>query len=123
MYCIFHIKLEKQKSTETASYLYLYLEIDSEGLGLVEKKNLYDKRDTCNFNFPIVNFPYICTCSNIPIEPAYGICISQLIKYSRACGFYRNFLDRGLLLTSKLRNQGFLVVNLKLPLMDIFHLW
>ena len=28
----------------------------------------YDKRD--DFNFPIVNFPFIC--SNIPEAPAYG---------------------------------------------------
>ena len=40
----------------------------------------YDKRD--DFNFPIVNFPFIC--SNIPAVPAYGVYISQLIRYSRA---------------------------------------
>jgi hypothetical protein len=34
--------------------------------------------------------------------PAYGVYISQLIRYSRACGSYQDFLDRGLLLTSKL---------------------
>jgi hypothetical protein len=31
-----------------------------------------------------VNFPFIC--SNIPAAPVYGVCISQLIRYSRACG-------------------------------------
>jgi hypothetical protein len=31
--------------------------------------------------------------------PAYGVYISQLIRYSRACGSYPDFLDRGLLLT------------------------
>jgi len=35
---------------------------------------LYDKRNY--FNFPIVNFPFIC--SNIPVAPAYGIYIFQL---------------------------------------------
>jgi hypothetical protein len=30
-----------------------------------------------------VNFPFIC--SNIPAAPAYGVYISQLIQYSRAC--------------------------------------
>ena len=39
--------------------------------------------------------------------------ISQLIRYSRACGSYHDFLHRGLLLTRKVLNQGFLVVNLK----------
>jgi hypothetical protein len=52
---------------------------------------LYDKRD--DFNFPIVNFPFIC--SNIPATPAYGVYISQLIRYSKACGSYQDFLDRG----------------------------
>ena len=51
--------------------------------------------------------------SNIPAAPAYGVYISQLIRYSRACGSYQDFLDRGLLLTMKLRNQGFLLVKLK----------
>jgi len=33
---------------------------------------LYNRDD---FNFPIVNFPFIC--SNIPAAPAYGVYISQ----------------------------------------------
>jgi hypothetical protein len=45
--------------------------------------------------------------------PAYGVYISQLIRYFRACGSYQDFLDRGLLLTRKLLNQGFLLVKLK----------
>ena len=53
-----------------------------------------------------VNFPFIC--SNIPAAHAYGVCISQLIRYSRACGSFQDFLDRELLLTRKLLNQGFL---------------
>jgi hypothetical protein len=43
-------------------------------------------------NFPIVNFPFIC--SYIQVAPAYGIYISQLMQYSRACGSYHDFLDR-----------------------------
>ena len=42
---------------------------------------LYDKRD--DFNFFIVNFPFID--SNIPESPAYGVFISQLIRYARVC--------------------------------------
>jgi hypothetical protein len=41
--------------------------------------------------------------------PAYGVYISQLIGYSRACGSYQDFLDRGLLLTTKVLNQGFIM--------------
>ena len=32
--------------------------------------------------------------------------------YSRACGYYQDFLDRGLLLTRKVLKQGFISVNL-----------
>jgi hypothetical protein len=58
----------------------------------------------------IQNFPFIS--SNIPAASAYGIYISQLIIYCRACGCYRDFHDRGLLLTLKLMNHGYPVVKL-----------
>jgi hypothetical protein len=70
------------------------------------------------FNFLIVNFPFIC--SNIPAAPAYRVYLSQMIRYSRACGSYQDFLVRGLLLTKKLLNQGFLVVNLKSSLRKFY---
>ena len=89
----------------SASYIDLHLEIDSEGR---LRTKLYDKRD--DFDFPIVNFSSIC--SNIPAAPAYGVYISQLIRYTRACGSYQDFLDRGLLLTRKLLNQRYLLVKL-----------
>ena len=44
-------------------------QVDSEGQLRTKR---YDKRD--DFNFPIVNFPFIC--SNIPAAPAYGVYIS-----------------------------------------------
>jgi hypothetical protein len=47
-------------------------------------------------------------CSNIPAEPAYLAYLSQLIRYSRACGSYHDLLDRELLLTKKLLNQHYL---------------
>jgi hypothetical protein len=71
-----------------------------------EKIFIRYKRD--DINFPILNFPFIC--SNIPAAPAYGVYISQLIRYSRACGSYHNFFDRGLLLTRKLLNLGYVEV-------------
>jgi hypothetical protein len=66
------------------------------------RTQLYDKRD--DFNFHIVNFTYIW--SNIPAAPAYGVCISQLIRYFRACGSYQHLLNSEFLLTRKLLNQG-----------------
>ena len=81
---IYPIELEIKDTTDTdrsASYLDLHLEIDSEGR---LRTKLYDKRD--DFNFPILNFPFIC--SNIPAAPAYEVYISELIRYSRLCGSY-----------------------------------
>ena len=107
---IYPIELEIKDTTDTdtsALHLDLHLDIDSEGR---LRTKLYDKRD--DLNFPIVYFPFIC--SNIPAASAYGIYISQLIQYAtRACGSYHDFLDRGLLLTRTLLNQGFLLVKLK----------
>ena len=56
-----------------------------------------------------MNFPFIC--SNIATAPAYGVFISQMIRYSRACGSYQDLLDIGLMLTRMLLNQGFLLVD------------
>jgi hypothetical protein len=64
--------------------------------------SLYDKRD--EFDFAIVNFPFLC--SNISLSPAYGVYISQLLRYARACFAYEDFSKRGKLLTKKLMLQG-----------------
>ena len=108
---IYPIELEIKDTTDTDrsdSYLDLHLEIEIDSEGRLRMK-LYHKRD--DFNFPIVNFPFIC--SNIPAAHAYGVYISQMIRYSIACGSYQDFLDRGLLLKRKLLNQGFLLIKLK----------
>jgi hypothetical protein len=105
---IYSIGLELKDTTyadRSASYLDLHLEIDSEEQ---LRTKLYDKRD--DFNFAIVIFPFIC--SNIPGWLAYGVYISQIIRYSRGCSSYQEFIDRVLLLTRKLLNQGFLLVKL-----------
>jgi hypothetical protein len=65
------------------------------------------------FNFSIVNFPYLC--GNIPISPANGFYISQLIRYARACSTYDQFLNWGSALTNKLMSQGFLQPRLQAP--------
>jgi hypothetical protein len=57
--------------------------------------------------------PSYFICSNIPTAPVYRVYISQLIWYTRVCSSYQDFLDRGLLLTRMLLNQGFLLVKLK----------
>ena len=58
----------------------------------------------CYFSFPLI-------CTNIPASPAYGVCISQLICYSRACAQYSKFLDRAPLLIQKLLKKGQLLID------------
>ena len=41
----------------------------------------YDKQD--DFNFEIVNFPFFD--GDVPRSPSYGVYISQLIHFARAC--------------------------------------
>ena len=64
---------------------------------------LYDKRD--DFPFSIVNFPFLS--SNIPSSPAYGVYISQLIRYARCCSLYNDFTARHKILVARLISQGY----------------
>jgi hypothetical protein len=80
------------ESDKSASYLDILFNIDSNGR---LTSLLYDKRD--DFDFSIVNFPFLC--SNIPLSHAYGVYISQLILYARACFAYEDFSKRGKLPT------------------------
>ena len=78
---MFPAELEIKDTTEiitSASYLDLLLSIGRDGQ---LHTSIYDKRD--DFNFHIKNFPFLS--SNIPSSPAYGVFISQLLRYARAC--------------------------------------
>ena len=102
---IYPPELEVKETTDTASsasFLDLYL--DS---GHISTK-IYDKRD--DFNFKIINFPNIC--SNIPASPAYGVYISQLIRYARASSNYSDFLKHHLHLRNWLLDQGYKKIHL-----------
>ena len=55
----------------------------------------------------------VCISSNIPASSAYGVNISQLIRFSRACAEYIDFLYRAQLLMQKLRKQGYVAPRLK----------
>ena len=104
-------ELEVKETTDTASFasfLDLYLEFDDSGQ---LSTKIYDKRD--DFNFKIINFPNMC--SNIPASPAspaYGVYISQLIRYARASSNYSDFLIRHLHLRNRLLDQGYEKVRL-----------
>jgi hypothetical protein len=73
---------------------------------------MYDKRD--DFNFKIINFPNMC--SNIPASPAYGVYISQLIRYATASSTYSDFLKHHLYLRNRLLDQGYNKIRLILSL-------
>ena len=95
---IYPPELEVKETTDTASsasFLDLYREFDDSGQ---LSTKIYDKRD--DFNFKIINFPNMC--SNIPASPAYGVYISQLIRYARASSNYSDFLKRHLHLRNRL---------------------
>jgi hypothetical protein len=51
-------------------------------------------------------------CSNIPASPAYGVYISQLIRYARASSNYSDFLERHLHLRNRLLDQGYKQIRL-----------
>ena len=48
---------------------------------------IYDKRN--NFNFEIVNFPFLD--GDVPRSPSYGVYISQLIRFARVCSHVDDF--------------------------------
>jgi hypothetical protein len=101
-------ELENRDTTESptsASYLDILLKLDTNAKITTQ---LYDKRDDFNFS---INFPYLC--SNIPASPAYGVYISQLIRYARACSTSDQFLVQGNLFTDKLMSQGFQLSRLQ----------
>ena len=100
-------------STTSASYLDLLLSIGRDG---PLHTSIYDKR--VDFNFYITNFPFLS--SNIPSSPAYGVFISQLIRYARACSSYECFILRARWLSSKLLKQGYLAERLKLSLRKFY---
>ncbi len=55
-------------------------------MGVIYTK-IYDKRDI--FNFPVVNFPILS--GNIPLTSSYGVFIGELVRYARACTYFKDF--------------------------------
>ena len=109
-------ELEIKDTTESntsASYLDLLLSIGRDGQ---LRTSLYDKRD--DFNFHITNFQFLS--SNIPSSPAYGVFISQLLRYARACSSYEYFILRAMRLSNKLLGQGYAKERLKSSLRKFY---
>ena len=51
---------------------------------------IYDKRD--NFDFDIVNFPFLD--GDVPRRASYGLYISQLIRFARVCNHVTDFRSK-----------------------------
>ena len=102
IYKIYPRDLEiKLESSDKKKLSYLDLMIESQSSKLVF--SVYDKRD--DFNFEIVNYPYLESC--IPKKSALGVFISQLIRYARICSIFSDFKSKSSTLVRKLRNQGY----------------
>jgi hypothetical protein len=67
---------------------------------------------SCHAGFPTATFS----------RPAFEMCISHLIRNSRSSASDHDFLDRDLMLTRELLNQGFLVAKLKSSLRKFYDL-
>ena len=93
------------------SFKYLYIGRDGQ-----LRTSLYDKRD--DFNLHITNFPFMS--SNFLSPPAYGVFISQLIRYARACFSYKCFILRAVRLSNKLLGQGYVKEHLKSTLRKFY---
>ena len=109
-------ELEIKDTTESntsASYLDLLLSIESDDQ---LRTSLYDKRD--DFNCHITNFPFLS--SNFPSPQAYGVFISQLIRYARACSSYDCFILRAARLSSKLLGQRYVIKRFKSSLRKFY---
>ena len=87
------LQLNKANSSDTeAPFLDLNLSI----LNCIVSSKIYDKRD--DFNFKIVHFPFLE--GDFPCSPSYGVHISQLIRFARACSNVDDFNNRNLFLTA-----------------------
>ena len=92
------LTFNKANNTDTsAAFLDLDLSIDN---GKISSK-IYDKRD--DFNFDMVYFPFLD--EYVPRSTSYGVYISQLIRFARACSSVEDFNWRNQIITEKLLKQ------------------
>ena len=80
------------------------------------RTSIYDKRG--DFNFHTTNFPFLS--SIISSSLAYGVFVSRLIRYARACSSYECFILMARRLSSKLLKQEYLVERMKSSFRKLF---
>ena len=93
----------KDTSTSSAELCYRDTNIKNGHINTPLRIGIYDKWD--DFAFRIVNFPHMD--SNITANPAYGVHISQLVRYAIICTSKVDFINRLYGLSLRLRQQGF----------------
>ena len=86
-------------SDKSASFLDLNLSINND----VISSKIYDKRE--DYGFKIVNYPFLD--GDVPRSTSYGVYISQLIRFARACSSLEDFNSRNLIITEKLLKQSY----------------
>ena len=108
-------ELEIKYTTEsnTSASLDMLLPISRDGQ---LRTSFYDKRD--DFDYHITNFPFLS--SNTPSSPAFGVFISQLSRYARACSSYVCFIRKAVRLSNKFLRQGYVSERLKSSLRKFF---
>jgi hypothetical protein len=90
--------VEIKDTTFSASFLDIYLKCDT---NRQLSTGIYDKRD--DFNFAIINVLHLDS-NYMSTASAYGVYISQLIRYARACSLNSDDLQRHHILSTKLLN-------------------
>ena len=108
----FEIKDTKESNT-SAFYLDLLLWIGRDGQ---LHTSIGDKHG--DFNYHITNVPFLS--SNIQTSPAYGVFISQLIRYARVCYSYGCFILRATRLSNKFLEHGYVKEHLKSSLRKFY---
>ena len=84
--------------------------------GIISSK-IYDKRD--DFDFNIVNYPHLD--GDVPRATSYGVYISQLIRFARACTSVEDFHIRNRAITEKLLKQGYRYHKLRKTFSKFFY--
>ena len=111
---------DSAESNTSASFLSLLLSIGRDGH---LHTFLYDKRDDFNFHITKQNrgtegFPLLS--SNIPSPSAFGVFISQLIRYARASSSDECFILRAVRLSNKLLGQVYVKERLRSSLRKFY---
>ena len=104
------LQLNKANSSDTeAPFLALDLSITND----IVSSKIYDKWD--DFNFEIVNFLFLE--GDVPHSPSYGVCISQLIRFTRVCSNVDDFNERNF----KLLKQGYRYHKIRKAFSKFYH--